>query len=942
MQPKIFEDVNAMQALVDVLPVAIFVKDAASRFQVMNKACEAQWGMAFSSLCGNDAGQFFPPEQMALFLAKDREVFEGGVQVEFEEIFWNAALKQNRIGHTFKKPIYDNDGRPLYLVCITIDITDSKEAEARHERGEARLRAIFENEPECIKVLDAFGKLREMNPAGLAMIEADSLEQVVGQALLTLIVPECRAAFAEMHKKVMGGEDGVLQFEVVGLKGRRSWLETHAVPMQDGGETVMLAVTRDITEHKQAEDALRYSEQRFRDVSEAAGEYLWETDANLVYTYVSRRSVEVKGYTPEELLGHTPVEFMPPGDFQPDVVARAIANKTPFRVEHRDITKSGEIMWEEVNGVPFCDDRGVVIGLRGTGLNITERKLAEDKSKLAALVYESSSEGMMVTDGENRILDINPAFTRTTGYTLEEVRGKTPSFLNSGRQDAAFYSAMLHAIKSGGSWQGEMWNRRKNGEIYVEWQTINAIFNADGSVHRHVALFSDITQKKATEELIWRQANFDSLTGLPNRRMFHDRLEQELKKSARSGLPLALMFIDLDHFKEVNDTLGHDQGDYLLIEAARRIADCVRSSDTVARLGGDEFTVILPALEDTDSVERIAQAIIDSLMRSFMLCNENVFISASIGITLYPGDADEIETLLKNADQAMYVAKNAGRNRFSYFTQALQDAAQTRMRLTSDLRGALEAEQFRVYYQPIVEMATGEIHKAEALIRWQHPERGMVSPVQFIPLAEESGLINQIGDWVFQETARQVKHWRATHAPLFQISVNKSPVQFRQNNIDSESSWLAQLAALSLHGQSISVEITEGLLLNAEGDVQNKLFALRDAGVQVSIDDFGTGYSSLAYLKKFDIDYLKIDQSFVSNLENDTDDLALCEAIIVMAHKLGLKVIAEGVETEKQRDILARAGCDYAQGFLFSKALPAEEFEALLVRSRAESLLSPP
>jgi len=247
-----------------------------------------------------------------------------------------------------------------------------------------------------------------------------------------------------------------------------------------------------------------------------------------------------------------------------------------------------------------------------------------------------------------------------------------------------------------------------------------------------------------------------------------------------------------------------------------------------------------------------------------------------------------------------------------------------------------------VYYQPIVEMATGEIHKAEALIRWQHPERGMVSPVQFIPLAEESGLINQIGDWVFQETARQVKHWRATHAPLFQISVNKSPVQFRQNNIDSESSWLAQLAALSLHGQSISVEITEGLLLNAEGDVQNKLFALRDAGVQVSIDDFGTGYSSLAYLKKFDIDYLKIDQSFVSNLENDTDDLALCEAIIVMAHKLGLKVIAEGVETEKQRDILARAGCDYAQGFLFSKALPAEEFEALLVRSRAESLLSPP
>ncbi|TAJ82016.1 MAG: EAL domain-containing protein [Gallionellaceae bacterium] len=727
--------------------------------------------------------------------------------------------------------------------------------------------------------------------------------------------------------------------------GSWKWILTRGMVVHrnaEGRVTRMIGTHTDLAERKEAEEALRHSEQRFRDVSEAAGEYIWEIDANMVYTYVSNRSADVKGYAPQELLGHTPMEFMPEEDIAAvgEIVNAAIADKVPFRLQHRDITESGAVLWEEVRGIPFYDESGKVIGLRGTGLNITERKLAEEKLQLAALVYENSAESMMVTDGDNKILGINPAFTKTTGYTLEEVLGKTPGFLNSGRQDAGFYQAMRRAIETTGRWQGEMWNRRKNGEIYVEWQSINTIFRPDGSVHRHVALFSDITQKKATEELIWRQANFDALTGLPNRRMFHDRLGQELKKAARNNLPLALMFIDLDHFKEVNDTLGHDQGDLLLIEAARRITECVRESDTVARLGGDEFTVILPALEGIDSIDRIAQNIIDRLTRSFRLGQENVFVSASIGITLYPADAGEIETLLKNADQAMYVAKNAGRNRYSYFTYALQEAAQLRMRLTNDLRKALSDNQLRVYYQPIVEMATGEIHKAEALIRWQHPERGMVSPVQFIPLAEESGLINQIGDWVFHETARQVKHWRATHTPLFQVSVNKSPVQFQQKNAGGGADWLAHLAALSLHGQSISVEITEGLLLNAEADIQDKLLALRDAGVQVAIDDFGTGYSSLAYLKKFDIDYLKIDQSFVSNLENNPDDLALCEAIIVMAHKLGLKVIAEGVETEQQRDILLRTGCDYAQGFLFSKAIPAEEFEALLARTRAERSLS--
>ena len=449
--------------------------------------------------------------------------------------------------------------------------------------------------------------------------------------------------------------------------------------------------------------------------------------------------------------------------------------------------------------------------------------------------------------------------------------------------------------------------------------------------HSVIGWFYDITEKKKSEELIWTQANFDPLTGLPNRRMFRDRLEQELRKAHRTALPLALMLLDLDGFKEVNDTLGHDMGDILLKDAAQRLNSCVRETDTVARLGGDEFTVIMGELDEPGSVERVAQDILQKLAEPFHLGIETAYITASIGITLYPEDAAGIDELLKNADQAMYAAKNQGHNRYNYFTPSMQAAAQARMRLANDLRGALADNQFRVVYQPIMELATGAIHKAEALIRWQHPARGLIGPDEFIPIAEDTGMIVDIGDWVFREAARQAGRWRASRHAEFQISVNTSPAQFYSEG-NSLAAWSYNLQKLGLPGQSIAVEITEGLLLDASAAITDQLLAFRDAGIQVSIDDFGTGYSSLSYLKKFDIDYLKIDRSFVRNLTPDSDDMALCEAIIVMAHKLGMKVIAEGVETEEQRDLLAAAGCDYWQGYLFSKPVPAEEFERLLDR----------
>lgn len=558
-----------------------------------------------------------------------------------------------------------------------------------------------------------------------------------------------------------------------------------------------------------------------------------------------------------------------------------------------------------------------------------DRSRSNEALQLAHMVYQNSTEAMMVTDMENRIIAINPAFARMTGYSSQELLGRKPKLLNSGRNDRKFYREIAKALKTTGNWQGEVWNRRKNGQEFAGWLTINTIYSEDRVPQRRVSLCSDITEKKRADTLIWTQANYDALTQLPNRRLFRDRLDQEIRKAHRDQQIFALLFLDLDSFKEVNDTHGHHMGDELLVEASKRIRRCVRESDTVARLGGDEFTIILSELGNVSDIERIAENVIAVLNEPFHLGEDRAYVSASVGITVYPYDGTTVEGLLQNADQAMYAAKSEGRGRLSYFTPSMQQAAQKRVRLARDLRLALAEDQFQIYYQPIVELSTGTISKAEALLRWRHPEKGYISPADFIPIAEDSGAIHDIGDWVFRTAARQTQLWRARYGADFQVSINKSPVQFHSDN-RIQDRWIDYLHELGLDGGSIVIEITEGLLLNAERGVIDKLLNFRDNRVQVAIDDFGTGYSSLAYLKKFSIDYLKIDQSFTRNLALDTEDVALCEAVVIMAHKLGLKVIAEGVENQLQHDLLSKIGCDYGQGFLFAEPMEPGEFEQLL------------
>lgn len=464
----------------------------------------------------------------------------------------------------------------------------------------------------------------------------------------------------------------------------------------------------------------------------------------------------------------------------------------------------------------------------------------------------------------------------------------------------------------------------------ITWVSLQASAN----INRTTCLVAvmDITERKKAEETIFHQAHIDLLTGLPNRRLFKDRLQQALFNAHRQQQQVALMFFDLDHFKYINDTLGHDAGDTLLIEATQRLQMCIRESDTLARPGGDEFTLIMADLHDPNGVDRVAQSILEVMSQPFMLKNESCYISISIGIAMYPNDADNADDLLNKADQAMYAAKKLGRSQFCYFTPSMQALAENRLRLANDLRTAIVEKQFSVAYQPIVDLKTDKVEKAEALLRWQHPVRGFVNPIDFIPVAEDCGAIKAIGEWVFLQVAKQVAIWRKTLHPQFQVSVNKSPIQFQihgEGESEGYSDWIEHLKQLDLPGNAITVEITEGLLLNASQLINDKLMAIRTAGMQISIDDFGTGYSSLSYLKKYQIDYLKIDRSFVSNLSIDSTDMAICEAMILMAHKLGIKVIAEGIETEEQLQLLKQAGCDYGQGFLFSKPLSAIMFEQL-------------
>lgn len=680
-------------------------------------------------------------------------------------------------------------------------------------------------------------------------------------------------------------------------------------------------------------------EQELSSLLESSPDNIIRYDLDCRAIYVNHMMEETVDVNASSLLGKTPVESRFDGlvgieNYQ-QKLQEVMLDGDPREVEMVAKNPQGEPVTHHVRIVPEYGGEGRIIGALAFGRDVSAQKKAESELRIAAIAMDSQ-EAIAITDDQQLIIKVNSAFTRITGYSAEEALGKTPgALLRSGRHDNEFYRAMWASLNSDGYWQGEVWNRRKNGETFPELVNITVVTDGDGRIANYVASYIDITQKKQAEETIHNLAFYDPLTELPNRRLLHDRLQHTMASSARNRRYGAVLFIDLDNFKDLNDTRGHGVGDMLLVETARRLQACVRDDDTVARLGGDEFVIILNSLhneraEAAIQAENIAEKIRTELCRMFELGGHEYHTSPSIGITLFVGKEKGIEELLKRADTAMFQAKQSGRNAIRFFDPETHAAMEKRIALEADLRSAVAEDQFSLYYQMQVRQ-DGSIFGAEVLLRWQHPQRGLVPPVDFIPLAEETGLIIPIGDWVLLSACQQIKAWQADPRTAdLQLAVNVSARQFYQDDFVEKVATV--LAQTGIQPEKLKLELTESLVLSNVDDTIAKMHALRQSGISFSMDDFGTGYSSLSYLTQLPLDQLKIDRSFVCNIGVRELDEVIVGTIIGMANNLGIDVIAEGVETQEQLDFLQHSGCASYQGYFFGRPATLEEFEQCFLR----------
>jgi diguanylate cyclase (GGDEF)-like protein/PAS domain S-box-containing protein len=852
------------------------------------------------------------------------------------EITHRLRMQDGRVKWVHEKCQSDFDpaGKPLRSRGTIQDVTERRLAELALRQSERRFSTAFNSCPIAASIATADeGRIIEAN----ANYERDfgwTRDDLIGRTSVEVgIWPD--EATRRPWVEAITREGRLIDYETVWMhkNGERRNVSLSGEITELDGQPCILAYVTDITVRKRTEQALVASETRLRAVLDGVHSgVITMTEKGIVESF-NRSAERLFGYGAAEVIGKNIKMLMP----------------EPYRTEHdgylEAYRRSGirkviggrrDVMAQRRDGSVFHIELGVTETIVDDGKlfvgsvsDITYRKEAEAELRIAATAFESQ-EGMVVTNPDGVILRVNRAFTESTGYSAEDVIGHTPRLLKSGRHDAAFYTAMWESLRSTGAWQGEIWDRRKNGEIYPKWLTISAVKRDDGVITHYVATHQDITERKIAEERIRELAFFDQLTTLPNRTLLLDRLRQAMTASSRNGGHGALLFIDLDHFKTLNDTLGHDMGDLLLQQVAQRLVGSVREGDTVARLGGDEFVVVLSSLsvnieEAATQTEAVGVKILASLRDPYQLSDLEYRSTASIGATLFRGHQASIDDLMKQADLAMYKSKARGRNALHFFDPDMETAVMERASLEAGLREAVQQKQFVLHYQAQV-INGGRVTGVEALVRWQHPLRGLVSPAEFIPLAEETGLILPLGHWVLDTACAQLARWAARpEMSHLTIAVNVSAQQLHE--ADFVDQVLATIGRAGANPARLKLELTESLLVDNVEDVIEKMSALKAEGVGFSLDDFGTGYSSLSYLKRLPLEQLKIDKSFVRDILIDPNDAAIARTIVALAQSLGLGVMAEGVETEAQRAFLASSGCHAYQGYFFSRPLPVEGFE---------------
>ncbi len=924
------EAINSQKAILAAIPDLMFEFDQEGRYLDLWTKNPDELTASKATLLGHKVSEILPAEAAGQIMAAISEAEEQG-QSHGQQIQLMTA--NGSLWFELSTSLKSRDVRPHRFIMLSRNVTERKQQQEELIISQERYRGLFENMANGVAIYRAIDNgndfvFVDVNRAGES-IEGVRREDLLGKKL-SRVFPDIReTCLLEVFQRVwQSGKPENVPTALYSDNKLSSWRENFVYKLASGE---IVAIFSDETAQKLAELNLQKSEKQKRLILDTVPDMVWLKDVDGRYLACNPTFERLFGAKEANIIGKTDYDFVEAGLaelFCRHDRAAMIADKPTINEEWVTFADNGQQVLLETTKTPFRADDGTVLGVLGIGHDVTEWKAAQDQLRLAASVFTHSQEGIIITDANNRIVDVNPACLQMTGYSREEMLGANPSLLSSDKQSQEFYDEMWKTLAESGHWQGEVINRRKSGEVYSEWLSIDTMYDEKGRLQHYVAVFSDITYIKEHKARLEQIAYNDALTGLPNRLLLRDRMQQALAQAKRHERLVAVCYLDLDGFKPINDSYGHKAGDQVLIEMGGRLQHAVRTGDTVARLGGDEFVLLMLDLYSIGELEQILGRLLQAVAQPFALPDENVTVSASIGIALHPLDDSEADTLLRHANQAMYVAKQQGKNRYSFFDPSEEKRATSAHSMQHEIRLAMAENQFCLFYQPKVNMRTGTVLGVEALIRWQHPHKGLLAPAEFLPAIEHSPLIVELGNWVFREALSQMRAWQGEGIDM-QVSVNIAALQLQEPDfVSALKTLLGEFADVPV--THLELEILETAALHDIAHVSQIMTECSKLGIQFALDDFGTGYSSLTYLKNLPAKILKIDQSFVRNLLDDPEDIAITEGILGLARAFHRTPVAEGVETVQHGSLLLNLGCELGQGNGIAHPMPAEDLPAWL------------